>query len=117
MACSERLAASCLDAAPVTPVCPVCDNAWPWSSRKKLRRRAFGCCRASAYAHALAKLVVFAEALCLLTTIRERLDYCTLPAIYRIAFSAERRVREAIRAGGLLGLVCDRRYEQVLTAR
>ena len=73
----------------------------------------------SSYAHALAKLVVFAEALCFLTTIRERSDYCTLPAIYRIAFSAERRVREAIRAGGLLGLVCDRRYEQakVVTAR
>jgi hypothetical protein len=40
-----------------------------------------------------------------------------LRAIHRIAFlasSAERRVREAICAGGL---VRDRRYEQVLTGR
>ena len=32
MACSERLAARCQFAAPVTPGSAVCDNAWPWSS-------------------------------------------------------------------------------------
>jgi hypothetical protein len=109
MACSERLAARCQFAAPVVPGSAVCDNAWPWSSSSLADALCFADGHLDVvvlapmhlhkhiHAHALSKLVVFAEALCSLSTIRA----IRLRTIYRIAFSAERRVREAIRAGGL----------------